>query len=111
MQDKIVESLLRPYLHQQTTNPTLATECRAKLITLAERGVPIWHLRIVTVPRGSWRWQNAYAVMKYTMVKRKRDGVWIWRSEGTVYGKASMPQLERVGYGGLPIGGMHHQEV
>lgn len=61
---------------------------------------------IVTCPRGSWRWQSAYKVVRYTP-RQTKDGRWIWASANVVVGKSSLPQLRRMGWDG-PVGGMHN---
>ena len=65
--------------------------------------------RIVTRQRGSWRWQNAFAVTTYRPRQRK-DGRWIWYAAQTT-GKFSEPQLRRLGYDKFPSGSLHNRLV
>lgn len=60
-------------------------------------------MAIATRPRGSWKYQDAFAVGYYTPVKTRR-GVYVWRFSGYRAGckKLSEPQLRRYGFGGLP---------
>jgi hypothetical protein len=66
--------------------------------------------RIIQVPRGSWRWQNAYAVARYRPQQTK-DGRWIWKSVGRLTGKLSLPQLRKTDYRGLPFGSLHNRPI
>ena len=65
--------------------------------------------RVVSVPRGSWRWQNAYTISHYQPY-RTRDGRWIWRSIGRQRGKWSAPQLRRAGIS-LDHGSLHNRPL
>ena len=58
---------------------------------------------IVTRPRGTWKYQDAYAVATYAP-HTTRDGRVVWQNVGRGP-KRSMPQLRRYGYAGLPVGG------
>jgi hypothetical protein len=109
--DKMIEEILFAYMHEPVGEGK-EQKAKERLIALAEKGIPIRLQCIVTAPKGSWRWQNAYSVVEYRLKKRKRDGVWLWYSHRTVVGKSSMPQLRRMGFGeDTYMGGMHHQEV
>lgn len=67
--------------------------------------------RIVSTPRGSWRWQNAYRVSTYAPRKTK-DGRWIWQSVGQTIGKMSMPQIRRsASFHRLPVGSIHNRPL
>lgn len=66
--------------------------------------------RIVTVPRGSWKWQNAYRVVEYRVHKTNK-GKYIWQFHQAITGKHSLPQLRRMGHGGLPVGGTHNHPL
>lgn len=66
--------------------------------------------RIVTHQRGSWRWQNAYRVIRYR-VRRTRDGRLIWHSDEVIRGKSSMPQLVRAGFVVELFGSLHNVEL
>jgi hypothetical protein len=57
---------------------------------------------IVTRPRGSWKWQNAYAVATYAP-HLTRDGRWVWKLAHRTR-KMSAPQLRGTD---LPRGGRH----
>jgi len=72
------------------------------------RGV-LYTSRIVTMPKGSWKWQNAYAYARYA-IKRTQRGKLVWFSfhRGV---KRSLPQLRRAGYGDVPMGSVHHQPL
>ena len=72
----------------------------------------IYQTRIVTRQKGSWRWQEAYGVVEYTRV-RTVDGRSVWRSTNVLVGKASIPQLRRLGFGfwDLRRGSLHHKPV
>jgi uncharacterized protein (TIGR02996 family) len=61
---------------------------------------------VVTVPRGSWQWQNAFGV-RINRPIRTRRGRWVWQTVGTLVSKASKPQL-RSSWGHLPVGGFHN---
>src|SRR5438105_4550104 len=65
---------------------------------------------VVSCPRGSWKWQNAYRVVSYRM-HRTRDGRMVWKSYARLTGKLSEPQIRRNGYGNLPVGSLHHKPV
>jgi uncharacterized protein (TIGR02996 family) len=63
---------------------------------------------VVTVPRGSWKWQDAYAVRMYHPIKL-RNGNWGYGIRGTLIQKGSEPQIrargyERTRHGGSKIG-------
>jgi hypothetical protein len=66
--------------------------------------------RVVTVPRGSWRWQDAFRVVRYR-VRQARDGRALWYAAENVTGKMSMPQLRGLGWGDTPRGTLHHRPV
>lgn len=67
--------------------------------------------RIVSRPRGSWKFQDAFTIATYTP-HRTRDGRWVWRSIGRLRGKWSMPQLRRLGiYSHLERGSLHHRPI
>lgn len=67
--------------------------------------------RIVSTPRGSWRWQNAYRIASYAP-HRTKDGRWIWRSLGRGRAKLSMPQIRRRAYWArLDIGSLHNRPI
>ncbi len=61
---------------------------------------------IVTRPRGSWKWQDAYAVATYE-AQQTRDGRWIWRNVGRGP-KRSKPQLRGTN---LPFKSLHNVEL
>lgn len=66
--------------------------------------------RIVSSPRGSWRWQDAYRIATYAP-SRTKDGRWIWQSIGSGP-KLSMPQIRRnPRYAGLAVGSLHHRPI
>jgi hypothetical protein len=70
-------------------------------------------LAIVTYPRGSWKWQDAYRVVAYRLHKT-RDGRWIWKYHHQVRGKSSWAQLKRSGWTNQPkikIGGLHNSLI
>lgn len=64
---------------------------------------------IVTRPRGSWRWQDAYGISRYK-AHWTRDGRLIWRCTSS-HGKYSLPQLRRLGYDTSRIGGLHNKPI
>lgn len=64
-------------------------------------------VRVVHVPRGGWRWQNAFRVQAYT-IRTTRDGRRIYTLSRILTGKLSAPQLSRLGYGSLPYGSLHN---
>jgi hypothetical protein len=66
--------------------------------------------RVVRLARGSWRWQEAYAVVRYR-TRRARDGRWLWVSDGKITNKCSMPQLRARGYAKTPHGSLHNRLV
>lgn len=82
--------------------------------TAAEETMPfvadLTCLRIVAMARGSWRWQNAYRVVRYR-VRALKNGKVAWYAAERVTGKCSMPQLRRLGFGDLPLGSLHHRRV
>jgi hypothetical protein len=52
---------------------------------------------IVTRPRGTWKWQDAFGVSVCELHVTKGGRI-IWRTVGHLVRKASMPQLTRWGY-------------
>jgi len=65
--------------------------------------------RIVTVERGSWRWQDAFAISTYEP-RVTRAGRVVWSLVAKT-GKLSMPQVRRLGYDHLPKGSLHNRPV
>lgn len=59
--------------------------------------------RIVTRCKGSWRWQEAFGVVRYQAI-RSRTGKQYFVPEHVVIQKASYPQLKRYGYASLDHG-------
>lgn len=51
-------------------------------------------LSLHTMPKGSWKWQDAYGVGRY-QPRLTRDGRWIWVKVGQYIGKSSLPQIRR----------------
>ena len=77
---------------------------------------PLYAERIVTCPRGAWRWQDAYSISRYR-ARLARDGRVMWYSVERC-GKWSEPQLRRYGIvdGIVPVqgtryGSLHHRQV
>jgi len=67
-------------------------------------------LRIVSRQRGSWKYQDAYGVVKYDIYVTKRGRV-VYKSVRDIVRKASWPQLKRAGYAHLPVGSLHMHAV
>ncbi len=65
--------------------------------------------RIVTAPRGSWKWQDAYRVAEYRPRKCKNGRI-VWESFSRS-GKYSLPQLSKSEYADLPRGSLHNWPV
>lgn len=79
--------------------------------TATDRIEAIRARRIITCPRGSWRWQDAFRVAEYAP-RQTKDGRWVWENVGYLTQKASAPQLRRwTSYGDLPHGGLHNRPV
>lgn len=66
--------------------------------------------RVIARPRGSWRWQNAYSVVEYS-VGVLANGTAVWKRTGIIVHKSSLPQLRRMGYSEIPRGGLHNKPV
>jgi len=64
--------------------------------------------RIVTRPRGTWKWQDAYGVVEYRL-RMTKLGRWVWTSWRTVVEKSTMSQLKRLGYDGIRLGSLHNR--
>lgn len=65
---------------------------------------------ITMVPRGSWKWQNAYAFARYE-ARLTRDNRWVWSlvSRGP---KQSEPQLRHLGITAeRGFGGLHNRPL
>lgn len=71
---------------------------------------PLVKRTIVTLPRGSWRWQDAYTVQMYRPEMLK-NGQWVWKAQGSGVGKSSMPRLRRLGFGSLSRGSLHNTRL
>jgi hypothetical protein len=63
--------------------------------------------RIVTRPKGSWKYQDAYAISIYRLAKGKK-GQWLWKWDSYEVNKASWPQLVRMGKDKIKSGGLHN---
>ncbi len=64
--------------------------------------------RVVTTPRGSWRWQQAYRLATYAPAQTRR-GRMVWRRV-EASGKISEPQMRRCGITATH-GGLHMRRV
>lgn len=65
-------------------------------------------IRIVNRQKGTWRWQDAYGVVRYA-TRRTKDGRLVWTSELVLVRKASLPQLIRQGWTDVEVGSLHNQ--
>jgi len=65
--------------------------------------------RIVTHARGSWKYQDAFAIVTYTP-RRTRSGRLVW-SRAYAGPKQSEPQIRRAGMEGLPHGTAHNRPI
>jgi len=65
--------------------------------------------RIVTAPKGSWKWQDAYRISTYHAYLLKNGRV-AWQSVSQSE-KFSEPQLRRNGFDDLPHGSLHNWPV
>jgi hypothetical protein len=83
---------------------------RATLNDMLEEGCAASIAVIIHLPRGSWKWQDAYRVAVYA-ARRTKKGKWIWVNDGYRTGKASMPQLKKCGYGSLHVGSLHNSPI
>jgi|WetSurSiteA1Bulk_404760.scaffolds.fasta_scaffold128868_2 hypothetical protein len=96
---------LRPPMHADHDGSYLALAMEVTMVRISKCLMP---KRIVTECRGSWKWQDAYRVARYQMM-RAQDGRLLWESVGRGP-KYSLPQLSARGIS-LDHGSLHHQAV
>lgn len=100
------------YLDEQGHNH-LANTIRA-IVQNKAKVLPAQHhiSSIVTVPRGTWKWQDAFAISIYRPTKGV-NGAWYYRAHRYPVAKASLPQLRRFGYtpDNITMGGRHNHPV
>lgn len=82
---------------------------RAVIIDKAVEGTPTVMLSVVTYPRGSWKYQDAYRVARY-IPRQTKSGKWIWVNDGYATGKMSEPQLRRAGWNTV-VHSYHNQPI
>lgn len=58
----------------------------------------------VTHQKGSWKWQDRFALVEYIAQPRKRDGVLIWKSHRVLNGKIKPGQVR-----GFTVGSLHNK--
>ena len=69
----------------------------------------IFTTSIVSEPRGSWKYQDAYSRTTYGVKRRKDGGLMLWAMGGTK--KYSKPQLRRNGIKADMEGGQHRRDM
>jgi nicotinate-nucleotide pyrophosphorylase len=66
-------------------------------------------IAITTLPRGSWKYQDAFGIAHYVAVKAKA-GFYYWKRVACSK-KYSAPQLRRMGYDASNAGGINKQRL
>ncbi len=70
----------------------------------------ITKLAVCTHQRGSWKWQNRYQLVKYSL-HLTRDGRLIWRSSEQLSTKIKPRQIRELLAEGVHYGSLHNKAV